>query len=97
MKYKKIIIAFLLLVILFFAYNRFKYRSVGNLHEGERFDTGFDGFKNMCEKGLTPISDSVVLKDSCGFPMCKCYVCTKCGDGVCGEGENSCNCKKDCK
>jgi len=25
------------------------------------------------------------------------YVCAKCGDGVCGAGENPCNCANDCK
>jgi hypothetical protein len=24
------------------------------------------------------------------------YVCTRCGDGQCREGENTCNCPKDC-
>lgn len=25
------------------------------------------------------------------------YICTNCGNGVCGKGENSCNCPADCK
>jgi hypothetical protein len=25
------------------------------------------------------------------------YVCAKCGDGICGKGENRCNCSQDCK
>ena len=25
------------------------------------------------------------------------YVCTKCGDGICGKKENICNCPNDCK
>jgi eight-cysteine-cluster-containing protein len=26
-----------------------------------------------------------------------CSVCTKCGDGICGKGENKCNCPEDCE
>ncbi|MFH0739761.1 MAG: hypothetical protein V1819_01845 [bacterium] len=25
------------------------------------------------------------------------FICTKCGDGLCGEGEDECNCPRDCK
>ncbi len=25
------------------------------------------------------------------------FVCSQCGDGICSDGENVCNCKKDCK
>lgn len=35
---------------------------------------------------------------SCTIPEGKKYqyVCVRCGDGVCGEGENRCNCSRDC-
>ncbi len=32
----------------------------------------------------------------CSTPKCPCYVCTQCGDGLCGKGENGCNCPQDC-
>jgi hypothetical protein len=100
MKNKKIILVLLLLVILFFIYYQFKYWSVRNFQEGEKFDMfgGFDEFKDTCAKGLTPVPASHVINgDSCAIPTCPCYICTKCGDGICGKGENGCNCEKDCK
>jgi len=53
----------------------------------------------LCCEGLTKVSDSI-RPDSAG----KCEqvigyagsVCTYCGDGVCGKGENACNCPLDC-
>ncbi len=32
----------------------------------------------------------------CSCPKCLCFVCVACGDGICGLGENKCNCPKDC-
>jgi len=38
------------------------------------------------------------LEDGCDFgpEPPSVVVCIRCGDGVCGAGENSCNCAKDC-
>ncbi|MCX6789295.1 MAG: hypothetical protein NTZ42_01635 [Candidatus Gribaldobacteria bacterium] len=40
-----------------------------------------DGQENTCALGATPRN----------------VVCTACGNGVCGKGENQCNCPADCK
>jgi hypothetical protein len=55
--------------------------------------------KFACKPGLTAIEKDVYAggESGCGMPMCDCEVCAKCGDGVCGKGENHCNCPKDCK
>lgn len=53
-----------------------------------------------CCAGLRAI-DTTQTKDSnrqCVGAISPVYLCTsKCGDGVCGSGENSCNCKSDCE
>lgn len=66
-------------------------------------------YKNdKCCDGLTPISMSRVCNtpgDEMGCnkngcfppPPCDCFICANCGNGVCGLGENRCNCSKDCK
>lgn len=74
-------------------------KSVG---EGEEFSADFvPSFivSNKCKFGLKAVSAAkdVGGKFGCVYPMCDCYVCTKCGNGVCGKGENSCNCKEDCE
>lgn len=69
-----------------------------NLKEGVKFDSGFDiKVKNECASGLVPVIAAEEFNGQCALPMCSCYVCTKCGDGICGKGENSCNCASDCK
>lgn len=70
-------------------------------NEGERFNTLETPDATCCE-GLTRISwsfpeEPIGRPDSCVAPDCPCYICTKCGDGVCGEGENWCNCGEDCE
>jgi len=50
-----------------------------------------------CCEGLTPISCSKPFNDTCPSAICiGASICTKCGDGVCGPGENKCNCPEDC-
>jgi len=62
--------------------------------EGDEY-TSFSN-ENRCAEGLKPIAASIASGSSCAYPSCPCHVCTKCGDGVCGEGENFCNCESDC-
>ena len=59
---------------------------------------GFESFTpdGMCCEGLTAVSAAVETSSGCSSPRCPCYVCVVCGDGVCGEGENACNCADDC-
>jgi hypothetical protein len=42
-----------------------------------------------CDK---PDSDGV-----CSTSCTEEFICTACGDGECNNGENKCNCPKDCK
>ncbi|HLN19272.1 MAG TPA: hypothetical protein VK255_03840, partial [Patescibacteria group bacterium] len=70
--------------------------------EGEEFSADFMPkifIENKCKFGLKSVSASKYTggEFGCLNPMCDCFVCTKCGDGICGKGENSCNCKEDCK
>jgi len=85
-----------------------KVLSGGCVKEGERGSQWFSGLEqnngkknDICCKGLTGIDD---VSDSSG----KClppapgglgagFICTYCGNGVCGIGENKCNCPADCK
>lgn len=51
-----------------------------------------------CCGGLKPIG--CARPDTGGQCPPSCFgasYCTKCGDGVCGKGENICNCSQDCK
>ncbi len=49
-----------------------------------------------CCAGLTPRVSAYVDNDGeCRFG--ESPVCTYCGNGECGIGENKCNCSKDCK
>ena len=51
---------------------------------------------SACCAGLTSIScDNLNTNGKCS--QCDgTFICTKCGDGLCGQGENKCNCGKDC-
>jgi hypothetical protein len=50
----------------------------------------------QCCEGLTAIGQCEMAGDSCACLPCMCFVCTKCGNGMCGPGENLCNCPQDC-
>jgi len=64
--------------------------------EGEDFNL-FDNSEAKCCEGLTKINYSFNEGNTCITPTCPCYICTKCGDGHCGIGENKCNCSQDCQ
>ncbi|GEM_PF-6309301 len=69
--------------------------------EGTGYNVDFGGF---CCAGLSPIADCDMSDVGCTtadcLGMCNCselnVVCANCGDGVCGQGENVCNCGADC-
>jgi hypothetical protein len=63
---------------------------------GEFTDFNTEG---KCCEGLVPASACILDPGSqgCACPNCPCYICLKCGDGVCGAFEHQCNCPKDCK
>ena len=66
--------------------------------EGDKFELNSPMKDFICRPGLKAVSAATESNDGgCGWPMCYCYVCTKCGDTKCGIGENRCNCPEDCK
>jgi hypothetical protein len=58
----------------------------------------------VCCSGLSGISTSQPLVEpavdggtcSTPFALDPTRVCARCGDGICGQGENRCNCPQDC-
>jgi len=67
----------------------------GCYEEGEYFNLLEDP-NAICCHDLTQIKYSFLIDDQCISPACPCFVCTKCGNGSCGIGENQCNCPEDC-
>lgn len=65
----------------------------GCISEGE---TGNYFDEDVCCSGLTKISNSFVSGGGCVAPTDGSFKCTNCGDNVCGDGENRCNCPQDC-
>ncbi len=63
------------------------------ISEGE---TGNYFDEDVCCSGLTRIGNSFVSGGGCVAPTNGRFKCTNCGDTVCGDGENSCNCPADC-
>jgi hypothetical protein len=50
-----------------------------------------------CAEGLTPTSDLVFNDETLRCELqSRDLICINCGDGVCGPGENICNCATDC-
>jgi len=51
-----------------------------------------------CCEGLTAIScDQPDQYGECSEPCSGAFYCTYCGNGICGLGENKCNCPEDCE
>jgi hypothetical protein len=67
--------------------------------EGETFGgyTAEPDYRTCCE-GLNMTYQGYSLGDDgkCIMMVDDASMCTKCGDGVCGPGENKCNCPADC-
>ena len=70
-------------------------RAAGEMYEGKVSCA-------RCCPGLIRVSPTVPVAD--GGPAATCestapdsvLICINCGDGICGEGENSCRCPQDC-
>jgi hypothetical protein len=67
--------------------------------EGERIRGNGENSGMKCCAGLAEVFDQWEID-----PAGKClsldnygYYCLKCGNGLCGAGENKCNCPQDCK
>lgn len=73
---------------------------VGELPEPSCGDLGFTGNASCCE-GLVKRCGLEFLDTSCDmegeFSIYSVPVCVPCGDGVCTNFENRCNCPEDCK
>lgn len=76
------------------------------IKEGEKGSTGCGSpdCEEICCSGLTKISDArfipAVGGNGCELGMGSAgpiFICAYCGNGVCGKGENKCNCPGDCK
>ncbi len=61
---------------------------------GQSFDSSQDSEAKCCE-GLSEKSQ-YDLRNCIVLPSTK-FTCVNCGDGICGEGENNCNCVEDCE
>jgi len=59
-------------------------------------DMGSGFVPTPCCLGLAVISCSEPMPGGGCMTMSDCFVCTFCGDGICGPGENVCNCPDDC-
>ena len=57
----------------------------------------YDDWNLACCDGLVPLSQIPLdAAGNCTFPLPCGFICTKCGNGICGAGENLCNCPEDC-
>ena len=72
--------------------------------EGEQFSQVYEEYPEHCCEGLkewqSGFDTSISVADECyetgipsGLPV---GTCIKCGDGICGDIENPCNCPDDC-
>jgi hypothetical protein len=75
--------------------------SIFTIGEGETFKPiGILARLVACKPGLNTVRNASNAGFGCGFSTWRSsenFVCVKCGNGVCGSGENICNCPKDCK
>lgn len=75
------------------------------LAEGEKdyvheYKASINEYGYMCCSGLTPLDGGEYLgADGVCYPGGgdMRILCTKCGNGICGLGENKCNCPQDCQ
>ncbi len=49
-----------------------------------------------CCDGLVEVQESYPNPDGECVPEANAYTCLQCGDGICGDFENHCNCPNDC-
>ena len=49
-----------------------------------------------CCDGLVRLDEAYPDGNGGCQPEENAYICTRCGDGMCGLGENTCNCPADC-
>ena len=61
--------------------------------EGE---SGSGIFNDFCCSGLKRVSSSIGDGINCAAITDGSFICANCGNGICGKGENACNCPGDC-
>ena len=75
------------------------------LKEWSRYTELAKKYNINCCKGLKPLSDENYYTgkgnsldgDGCFYnAFSRGSVCLPCGDGICGDNENYCNCREDC-
>jgi hypothetical protein len=65
--------------------------------EGDSYPITFSAAPPECCSGLAAIGCSTPDSEGfCGEPCVGAMVCAQCGNGICGLGENICNCPTDC-
>jgi len=92
------IVVIIILIILiggFFLFNSNNPNKESCVKEGESGNARTYSIKKCCQ-GLTEIKLDSPINGECEKVM-DGFGCTKCGDGICGKGENYCNCPGDCK
>ena len=72
-------------------------KAVACRSEGQSFEGKSLG--EACCAGLTPVDSTYPSPQGTCMRSAppSVMVCARCGDGVCGTGENWCNCPADCK
>lgn len=72
--------------------------------EGEKFPTKYNiyynGVEGKCCEGLKKAQDGMgysIQEKGCWGHSPSYYFCINCGNGICEEGEDWCNCPEDCK
>lgn len=70
--------------------------------EGDILSSTVNNKRKSCCKDLIKISLDKPSEDKNSINGCTQFMiggvyCTKCGDNICGSGENKCNCPTDCK
>jgi hypothetical protein len=64
--------------------------------EGQDIEGKAMGMGVRCCQGLAAIASASLEHTECQPAPPSVLVCVRCGDGVCGKGENRCNCAEDC-
>jgi len=66
--------------------------------EGDQFENLSGDLNQRCCAGLQAIKVKMPTSAGTCAPVsgCECYVCVRCGDEVCGPGEDVCTCFADC-
>ena len=98
---KKYVAAAVILVIIIFALAVFLQPKTPTYWPptatGDCVAEGECGVKQCCDPDMKQIAPAVLVSGGLKCEYLECgYICAYCGDGVCSEWENRCNCAEDC-